>query len=131
MTPPVPRLDWAPIEIYARNNIRGDIDQFPADLTDVTIGEACGLKPNQIWVARVRGITWILADRTCCALGIHPSLVFGPQWWTLMEHLNTIETPAVLARREYQRQYHKSYNRTRPPRPPRPYRDAVAQGRRA
>lgn len=49
-------------------------------------------------------LTWRTADRLACALGLHPALVWGDEWWQIQEAYDAAVDQEKVRRNEYKRE---------------------------
>jgi hypothetical protein len=80
------RFDFAPFERWIRVNYpdtniaRAQQAKDEEDLIAGHVANLIGLNVASVWLARRNGLSEQQADRYCCAVNIHPSLIW-PDWW--------------------------------------------------
>jgi|688.fasta_scaffold155037_8 hypothetical protein len=54
---------------------------FNGELNDAQMAAALRLKRSRIGYWRKYGIPFYQADEVACHIGVHPSYIWGKQWW--------------------------------------------------
>lgn len=70
---PLPKLDPAPLRAEARR--RGITPEAWADLLRID--------RNSVYKRIYEPMSWASADRFAIALGLHPALIWGDNWWAI------------------------------------------------
>lgn len=72
------RFDWGPLE----EQVRRVMVREGVALNTVQIAARLGITTNTVYHYRKdNGLSPLVADRLSCAIGLHPSLVWGNDWW--------------------------------------------------
>jgi len=86
--PPEPRLSFGPLErfvgdCWTSQRQRSDDDRTRwVEAPIAMLADAAGMSRREVHRWRHEGIPTSHADRICCeALGVHPSVVWGDEWW--------------------------------------------------
>ena len=66
-----PLLNFSPFETYYRKPYHND----------VSFAESVGIDRYQLARFRRKGIRFFVADKICTDLGIHPSMIWGDEYW--------------------------------------------------
>lgn len=66
-----PKLNFEPFELYFRKPYHNDM----------SFAERVGIDRYQLRRFRRKGIKFFTADKLCVGLGIHPSMIWGEEYW--------------------------------------------------
>jgi hypothetical protein len=76
------RLPIGPLEAAAERMVRPVVDDDGQVAGRVRlVAEAVGVTRRTVFRWARDGLTWGAADKAACALGLHPSSVWGRDWW--------------------------------------------------
>lgn len=57
------------------------LTMFRHDMTETEIAAAVKKHPTTVRNWRINGIPQYIADEVACHMGVHPSHIWGEQWW--------------------------------------------------
>lgn len=79
--------------------VRADMTEGSAtaegSFTQVVFADMLGMSERSVgrWVSEGR-LPWVSADEAACALGLHPSLVWGDDWWNVKGDFDALAADA-------------------------------------
>jgi hypothetical protein len=68
-------------KVRGRLPVQPLLTMFNADISDSQIGISLRKSRRTIQEWKAKGVPFYEADRVACHIGVHPSHIWGEQWW--------------------------------------------------